>query len=157
VRHLKFSLGLLIALGFFQASLSAQSVLGFGGVNSTYSLGNSTFSSVQYSMMIIIEYNQNLTASQYISPAQLATSYQGSLNTYPNPGDPPEAILLTTANAFVQQYSQFASVTLVATAGSSPSLQAEIEVTATNAQLGADARHGNPKAGSPRAPLKTQP
>jgi hypothetical protein len=136
----KFSL----ALALFEVALFAQSssTLGLGGVNSTYGLGNSTFGSVQYTITISIEYNTGLTAANYISPAQLTSDFQGFLNAYPNPGDPPEAILLSAAQGFAQEYSQFNLITLDATAGSATALQAEIEATASNIQVGALDRQG---------------
>jgi hypothetical protein len=131
----KFSRALVMLL----PALFAQSgtTLDLGGVNSSYSLGTPTFGSMQYAVTVSIEYNTGLTASSYISPAQLTSDFQGFLNTYPNPGDPPEAILLFAAQGFAQQSSQFNVVMLDATVGSAAALQAEIEVTASNIQVGA--------------------
>jgi hypothetical protein len=134
---------------FLPALFAQTGSLGMG-VNSTYGLGNSTFNSVQYAITIGIEYNSGLTAASYISPAQLTTAYQGFLNAYPNPGDPPEAILLWVAQSFAQQYSQFNLITLdataapaaSATAGSATAPQAEIEASASNLQVGALDRPG---------------
>jgi hypothetical protein len=140
----------LTAVLFLPTLFAQTGSLGIGGVNSTYGLGNSTFNSVQYTITISIEYNTGLTSASYISPAQLTTNYQGFLNAYPNPGDPPEAILLSVAQSFAQQYSQFSLITLnattapatTATAGSTPTLPAEIEASASNIQLGALDRQG---------------
>jgi hypothetical protein len=135
-RFWKLSLAMALSL---PALFAQSSSLGLGGISSAYGLGNSTFGTVQYAITISIEYNTGLTASSYISPAQLTSDYQGFLNAYPNPGDPPEAILLSAAQGFAQKYSQFALVTLdaSATAGSATALQAEIEASAGNLQVGA--------------------
>jgi hypothetical protein len=140
-RFAKFSLALAFLPALFAQSASSP---GLGGVSSTYSLGNSTFNSVQYTVTISIDYNNNVPAANYISPAQLTSDYQGFLNAYPNPGDPPEAILLAAVQGFAQKYSQFAGVSLDAVAGSVTALQAEILITASNVPAGALDRHANP-------------
>jgi hypothetical protein len=140
-RFAKFSLALAFLPALFAQSSSGSP--GLGGVSSTYSLGNSTFNSVQYTITISIDYNTNVTAASYISPAQLTTDYQGFLNAYPNPGDPPEAILLSAVQGLAQKYSQFAAVSLDAAAGSATAIQAEIIVTASNGQMATLERHVN--------------
>ncbi|HLI83595.1 MAG TPA: hypothetical protein VKV17_06730 [Bryobacteraceae bacterium] len=130
-----FAVALTLSLPLFAQGSSTGS-LGMGGITSSYSLGNTTFNSVQYAITISIDYNSGATAANYISPAQLTSDYQGFLNAYPNPGDPPEAILLSVAQSFAQKYSQFDLVSLDAFAGSATALQAEIEASAGNLQVG---------------------
>ena len=134
-KRLKLPAGLYV---FLASSLFAQQgIPGLSGssVESSYGLGNATIGATQYTVVIGIGYNQNLSPSQYISQPQLASDFQGFLSTYPSAGDPVEAQLLSVVNSFVKKYPQFASVTVSATAGSSNSLQAEIIASATNIQL----------------------
>jgi hypothetical protein len=123
---------------FLASSLFAQSGMpGLGGssVESSYGLGNATIGATQYTVVIGVGYNQNLTPGQYISQSQLASDFQGFMSMYPNAGDPVEAQLLSVVNSFVTKYPQLASVSLSATIGSANSLQAAITASAINVQL----------------------
>ena len=134
-KRLKLSAGLCL---FLASSLFAQpGIPGLSGssAESSYGLGNTSIGATQYTVIIGIGYNQNLTPSQYISQSQLASDFQGFLSMYPNAGDPAEAQLLFVVNAFVSKYPQFASVTVDATVGSTSSLSAEIIASASNVQL----------------------
>jgi hypothetical protein len=146
-RFLKAVLGLSVSLAPFTGSLTAQSTGSSSptvGVSSTYNLGNATFGagSVQYTVGISISYNQGLTPSQYISPTQLTSDFNGFLSAYPNAGDPPEAILASVASGWATKYSQFSTVLVTAVAGSTTtatgslgSFTAEISASASNLQL----------------------
>jgi hypothetical protein len=134
-KRLKLPAGLYV---FLASSLFAQTgIPGLSGssVESSYGLGNATVGATQYTVIIDIGYNQNLTPGQYISQSQLASDFQGFLSMYPNGGDPVEAQLLSVVNSFVTKYPQFASVTVSATVGSLNSPQAEIIASASNVQL----------------------
>jgi hypothetical protein len=134
-KRLKLPAGLCV---FLASSLFAQTgIPGLSGssVESSYGLGNATIGATQYTVIIGIGYNQNLTPNQYVSQSQLASDFMSFLSMYPNAGDPVEAQLLTVVNSFVNKYPQFASVTVSATVGSSSSLQAEIIASASNVQL----------------------
>jgi len=120
----------IAVLAFSSVALLAQGLpTTFGGVNSTYGLGQSTFGSVQYDIVINVEYNDGLTPDQYISQSQLASDYQGFLSAYPNAGDAVEAILASAASSFATKYPQFGSVTLGA---NSTSPLAQIEASAVS-------------------------
>lgn len=134
-KRLKLAAGLCV---FLASSLFAQSgIPGLSGssVESSYGLGNATIGATQYTIIVGIVYNQNLTPNKYISQSQLASDFQGFLSMYPTAGDPAEAQLLSVVNAFVGKYPQFASVTLSATVGSTSSPLAEIIASASNVQV----------------------
>lgn len=123
---------------FLASSLFAQpGIPGLSGssVGSYYGLGNATIGGTQYTVIVSIEYSQNLTPGQYISQAQLTSDFQSFLSMYPNAGDPAEAQLLSVVNSFVTKYAQFSTISVSATVGTSNSLQAEITATAMNLQL----------------------
>lgn len=125
---------------FLASSLFAQpGIPGLSGssVGSYYGLGNATIGGAQYTVIVSIEYSQNLTPGQYISQAQLTSDFQSFLSMYPNAGDPAEAQLLSVVNSFVTKYAQFSTISVSATVGASTSnsLQAEITATAMNLQL----------------------
>lgn len=153
-------LGFCLALAPFQTNLFAQSgSSSLASVGSTYSLGTATFGAggVQYTVLITIEYAQNLMPSQYIAPSVLTSNFSSFLSTYPNAGDPPEAILLSAANQFATMYSQFTAVSLEASAGAITTtgtlsgFQADITASASN--LSASGLPG----GLMRKSLKAQP
>jgi hypothetical protein len=132
---LKVPAGLCV---FLASSLLAQpSIPGLSGssVGSYYGLGNATIGGTQYTVIVSIEYSQNLTPGQYISQAQLTADFQSFLSMYPNAGDPAEAQLLSVVNSFVTKYAQFSTISVSATVGTSNTLQAEITATAMNLQL----------------------
>jgi hypothetical protein len=141
----KAFLGFSLCLAPFAASLSAQSPASSPTVtvDSTYNLGTASFGAgnVQYTVVIGIVYGQVSGPSQYISPSQLTSDFNGFVSAYPNAGDPPEAILAKAASGFASKYSQFSVVTVSAAAGAATStgslsaFTAEITASASNLQL----------------------
>ena len=53
-----------------------------------------------------VGYPVGLSPNQYISGTQLNTDFQGLFSAYPNPTDPPEAILSTVLQGILSKYSQ---------------------------------------------------
>jgi hypothetical protein len=153
-------LGFCLALAPFQTNLFAQAgSSSLASVGSTYNLGTATFGAggVQYTVAITIAYAQSLTPSQYIAPSVLTSNFNSFVSSYPNAGDPPEAILLSAANQFANMYSQFSVVTLeaaagaITTTGTLSGFQADIIASAGNLSV-----PGLP-TGSMRKALKAQP
>jgi len=137
-------LGLGLALAPFQSNLLAQAgVSALASVGSTYNLGTATFGAgaVQYTIVITMAYAQNLKPNQYIAPSQLTANFTSFVSSYPNAGDPPEAILQSAVNSFSTMYPQFSVVTLEAVAGTVTAtgtltgFQAVITATAGNLSI----------------------
>lgn len=134
-------LGFCLALAPFQTNLFAQSSSSsLASVGSTYNLGTATFGAggVKYTVLITIAYAQNLTPNQYIAPSVLTSNFSSFVSSYPNAGDPPEAILLAAANQFATMYPQFGVVSLeaaagaITTTGTLSGFQADISASAGN-------------------------
>jgi hypothetical protein len=142
------------------------------GVSSSYPIKDATVGGVAFSFNLSVTYPVGLAASSYISGTQLNSDFQGFLAAYPNPSDPPEAILSNVLQSLLSKYSQMAGGSLIgeiAGPGQSiggimiPGLPAgSVSVFIGNYSplsglLGLLEKNGKPRNAQPVAPLKQAP
>jgi hypothetical protein len=84
-------------------------------VSSTYPLtATAAGSSKYFSIAIGVSYPTGLTPSSYISGTQLNSDFQAFNTAYPNPADPPEAILSSILASILTKYPQMSGGSLTA-------------------------------------------
>ncbi len=83
-----------------------------------------------------VSYPVGLDTSSYISGKQLNTDFQAALSNYPNPADPPEAILSTVLQAILTKYPQMTGGIMIGTIMGPPQVIGGITIPGTGTLSG---------------------
>src|SRR5579872_3840433 len=76
-------------------------------ISSSYPVTVPMIAGINFSVAgLTVSYPVGLAANMYIAGSQLSTDFQTFLTAYPNPQDPPEAILSTVLQAILNKYPQ---------------------------------------------------
>ena len=104
------SISLAVCLSFGLLYGQTQNI---ASINSSYPVTVPAITGISFSTAnLSIAYPVGLPAGSYISSTQLNTDFQAILTAYPNPQDPPEAILSTVLQGILNKYPQMVGGTL---------------------------------------------
>ncbi|HTS31984.1 MAG TPA: hypothetical protein VMH81_39205 [Bryobacteraceae bacterium] len=94
----------ILVLAFCAISASAQTNI--SAVASAYPMPSVVLGGNTATVGLTVGYPANLSATSYISGLQLAADFLKFYTAYPNPNDPPEAVLSSVLSSILSKYPQ---------------------------------------------------